>query len=315
MLPGTEYVVPAARADGSSLATWPGTAGILPGTARAARFEEGGWFFSGIKHVRDVQAEAGPLSPIQIRRCSRDYTVVLEQQGVVDAGRLARRIVEARAEVMVDRFATLGRKVPMELLVGLVEDFVYLKRTSMSIRNAIASIVRLVGTLKTYAHSDQVSVVDVDLTEGLETTLTILHNAMRCGININRKYDVALPRVPVYADELNQVWTNLIQNSIQAMQGEGTIDIETFCEGGHVGVRICDSGPGIAEEVLPRVFEPFFTTKPRGEGTGLGLSIVQRIVQKHGGRIDVESEAGRTVFKVTLPLLGPPTEEGVEDAE
>jgi signal transduction histidine kinase len=169
-----------------------------------------------------------------------------------------------------------------------------------------------VGTLKTYTHTDQVRLEEVDLTEGIETTLTILHNVLRYGIKVTRKYG-DLPRVPVYVDELNQVWTNLIQNSVQAMNGEGQLLIETFQEGELVCVRIMDDGPGIPEEVREKIFEPFFTTKPRGEGTGLGLSIVQTIVDKHGGTIEIDSKPGATACTVRLPVTGPPDEPRVED--
>jgi signal transduction histidine kinase len=106
-------------------------------------------------------------------------------------------------------------------------------------------------------------------------------------------------------DELNQVWTNLIQNAVQALGGRGMIAIETAAEGQGVVVRIIDDGPGIPSDVMPHIFEPFFTTKPKGEGTGLGLGIVKQIVSKHGGTVRCESEAGRTCFEVWLPLARP----------
>jgi signal transduction histidine kinase len=111
-----------------------------------------------------------------------------------------------------------------------------------------------------------------------------------------------LPRVPVYVDELNQVWTNLISNAQQSLNGKGTIAIETTAVGGTAVVRVIDDGPGIAPELLPRIFEPFFTTKVKGEGTGLGLGISRRIVEKHGGEVRCESRPGRTVFEVRLPI-------------
>ena len=116
-------------------------------------------------------------------------------------------------------------------------------------------------------------------------------------------------------DELNQVWTNLLLNSVHAMKGKGTLEIATFRVDQHVGVRITDDGSGIPEEERPRIFEPFYTTKARGEGSGLGLSIVRRIVTRHGGKIGVESRPGRTSVEVLLPLCGPGTtkETGAQD--
>jgi signal transduction histidine kinase len=108
--------------------------------------------------------------------------------------------------------------------------------------------------------------------------------------------------VPVFVDELNQVWTNLISNAQQALAGKGTIVIETLVDDGAAVVRVIDDGPGVPADALPRIFEPFFTTKPKGEGTGLGLGIARQIVAKHGGEMTCESEPGRTVFEVRLPI-------------
>src|SRR5690606_7508015 len=155
---------------------------------------------------------------------------------------------------------------------------------------------RIVGALKTYSHVDQGAArVPVDLNEGLESTLTLFDHALR-DISVRRVLG-ALPAVPVFADELNQVWTNLIQNSGQALGGRGTITIETEVRDAHAVVRIIDDGPGIADEVQRHMFEAFFTTKRSGEGTGLGLGIVRRIVTKHGGEITCASAPGRTCFE------------------
>src|SRR5207248_3187036 len=110
-----------------------------------------------------------------------------------------------------------------------------------------------------------------------------------------------------YVDELNQVWTNLIHNAVQALGGKGEVVIETrVVDGTHVAITVQDNGPGVPPDVMPRIFEPFFTTKPKGEGTGLGLGIVKQIVDKHGGKIDVTSEPGCTRFTVRIPIEGPP---------
>jgi signal transduction histidine kinase len=128
---------------------------------------------------------------------------------------------------------------------------------------------------------------------------------LKYGISVTRNY-AELPAVPVYVDELNQVWTNLIHNAVQALGGRGDIIIETRLDGPYVAITIEDNGPGIPPDVMPRIFDPFFTTKPKGEGTGLGLGIVKQIVDKHGGKIDVSSKPGCTRFTVRLPVAGPP---------
>jgi signal transduction histidine kinase len=174
-------------------------------------------------------------------------------------------------------------------------------RTASTVRHAVGQIQRIVGALKTYSHLDQQAIrSDADLHEGLETTLALLHHALR-DIVIERRYGV-LPRVSVFVDELNQVWTNLIHNAQQALGGKGTIAIETLVDGSAAVIRVIDDGPGVSSDVLPRIFEPFFTTKPKGEGTGLGLGIARQIVAKHGGEMRCESHPGRTCFEVRLPI-------------
>ena len=145
-------------------------------------------------------------------------------------------------------------------------------------------------------------------TPGIEDTLVILSHQLKYGengVNVKRSFG-SLPPITAYVGELNQVWTNLIHNAIQAMDGRGEILIETKrARTASVEVAIQDTGPGIPADVAPRIFEPFFTTKAKGEGTGLGLSICARIVEKHGGTIRVESQPGRTRFEVRLPVEGP----------
>jgi signal transduction histidine kinase len=186
-------------------------------------------------------------------------------------------------------------------VVAALTDHVYLHRTTSTVRHAVGQIQRIVGALKSYSHLDQQATrTEADLHEGLETTLALLHHALR-DIVVERRYGV-LPRVPVYVDELNQVWTNLIQNAQQALGGKGTITIETLLDGPTAVVRVIDDGPGVPPDVLPRIFEPFFTTKPKGEGTGLGLGICRQIIQKHGGDLSCTSYPGHTVFEVRLPV-------------
>jgi signal transduction histidine kinase len=193
-------------------------------------------------------------------------------------------------------------------VVAALTDYVYLHRTASTVRHAITAIQRIVGALKTYSHLDQQAIrLDADVHEGLETTLALLHHALR-DIVVERRFG-RLPRIPVYVDELNQVWTNLIQNAQQALTSrpsDARITVSSEVEDGWVIVRITDNGPGIAPEVLPRIFEPFFTTKPKGEGTGLGLGIARQIVDKHGGSMRCESTPGSTTFEVRLPIVGAP---------
>lgn len=149
---------------------------------------------------------------------------------------------------------------------------------------------------------DQAPVLDVDIVKTLETTLTILNFKLKRGITVQRDYDSVPLLVNSFGSELNQVWTNIIDNAIDAMGGRGELRIRTYRDDASAVVEIGDTGPGILPEIIPHIFEPFFTTKGVGEGTGLGLDTVQRIVKKHMGNIRVTSKPGDTRFQVWLPL-------------
>ena len=163
-------------------------------------------------------------------------------------------------------------------------------------------ISQIVHAMKSYTYLDQAPLLEVDIHEGLENTLVIMQHKLKEGVKIKRDYSAHLPRIEAYASELNQVWTNIIDNAIDAMNGKGEISLKTFSEDNKVVVEITDNGPGIPEEILARIYEPFFTTKPPGKGTGLGLHISHDIVaNRHRGLLLVESKPGQTKFKVILP--------------
>ncbi len=160
----------------------------------------------------------------------------------------------------------------------------------------------LVGAVKDYTHMDRAAVEDVDVHDGIDSTLTILGHKLKKGsIKVDRRYDRSLPRVTVHGSELNQVWTNLLVNAVDALNGSGTITITTRGAPDGLAVEIADDGPGIPDDVSSRIFEPFFTTKAVGKGTGLGLDIARRIVRAHHGHITVASRPGATAFTVWLP--------------
>ncbi|HJW83047.1 MAG TPA: ATP-binding protein, partial [Anaerolineae bacterium] len=164
-------------------------------------------------------------------------------------------------------------------------------------------ISEIVKAVKAYSYLDRAPIQDVDVHEGLENTLVILRHKLKHGIRILREYAPNLPRIEAYGSQLNQVWTNIIDNAVDAMQGQGDLILQTQLKDGAIEVEIGDTGPGIAADIQPRIFEAFFTTKPPGVGTGLGLNIAYNIVvQQHGGQIRVASEPGRTRFSVTLPI-------------
>lgn len=163
-------------------------------------------------------------------------------------------------------------------------------------------ISEIVKAVKVYSHLDQAAMKETDVREGLESTLVILKHKLKQGIAVIRGFAPDLPRIDAYPGELNQVWTNLIDNAIDAMRGRGELRLAARVEGDRLVVEIADNGPGIPEPILPRIFDVFFTTKAPGEGTGLGLHVSANIIQKHGGDISVRSRPGDTRFIVRLPL-------------
>jgi signal transduction histidine kinase len=170
-------------------------------------------------------------------------------------------------------------------------------------QQATERLSQIVRAMKSYTYLDQAPLLEVDVHDGLESTLVILQHKLRQGVTIKREYLPNLPRIEAYASELNQVWTNIIDNAIDAMNGKGEISLRTYVEDELVIVEINDNGPGIPENIRSRIFEPFFTTKPPGKGTGLGLHISHDIVaNRHHGQLLVESKPGETKFKVILPI-------------
>jgi signal transduction histidine kinase len=162
---------------------------------------------------------------------------------------------------------------------------------------AVSRIAEIVRAMKSYSYMDQAPQQEVDIHDGIEDTLTILRHKLKKGINVTRDFDRSLPRVPAYGAELNQVWTNLIDNAADALEGTGNITLRTRRENDHAVVDVIDDGPGIPPEIQGRIFEPFFTTKPVGQGTGLGLDIVQKIVvNRHDGSIVLDSRPRETRF-------------------
>lgn len=175
------------------------------------------------------------------------------------------------------------------------------------IEEASRRITDLVQAVKAYSYMDQTPVAEVDVERGIEVTLRMFQHQLKHGFEVKREYSGKLPKIPANGSELNQIWTNLIDNAISAMNsqpdGQKVLTVRTSLEPENVVVEFVDNGPGIPSEIRGKIFDPFFTTKPLGEGTGLGLDIVQRIVRSHQGTIHLDSRPGRTSFQVRLPLV------------
>ncbi len=173
---------------------------------------------------------------------------------------------------------------------------------SRVIETSVERISELVAAIKEYTFMDRDGQQEVDLHQGIDNTLLMLNHELKTGIEVVREYDETMPKVCAYGSELNQVWTNLIDNAAQAMDGKGQLRIRTSHGNDRVQVEIIDNGPGVPDEIEDRIFEPFFTTKGVGVGSGLGLDIVRRIVWRNGGDVRVVSQPGETRFCVKLPV-------------
>lgn len=253
------------------------------------------------------QSEAVPivLTTREERLLRTSLERALEDRSIPDPRRVARTLAALGMTVDVDTHAPLLRSARAEPLLRAASSLVSLRRNSGTIRTAADRAAKIVFALKSYAHPGTVSGEPVQgrLSDNLETVLTLYQNQLKNGVQVIRDFeDPCL--VLGHHDELNQVWTNLIHNGLQAMHYKGRLELRLAREGEQVIVQVIDSGSGINADVQARIFEPFYTTKPQGEGSGLGLSISREIVERHHGSITVESRPGRTVFTVALPAAG-----------
>lgn len=259
----------------------------------------------GLQAEMERRAASRPaLDPLFRCDCELDLQDWLEDRGVDRAWELGPTLVDLGWDVQaLAEFTDSFSDSQLAVIVPWLASGAAAVQLLDEIRMSADQISQIVKAVKTYSYLDQAPIQEVDVHEGLENTLVILRHKLKGGVQVTREYDPDLPRIEAYAGELNQVWTNLIDNAIDAMEGQGTLTLRTYAQEGHVVVEISDTGPGIPPEVQARMFDPFFTTKPQGIGTGLGLHIVYNIVvDKHRGRINVVSEPGATTFQITLPL-------------
>ena len=203
----------------------------------------------------------------------------------------------------IEPFLPLLQNTESEYILETAYQFANVQSSIRSITTAAERARKVVFALKNYARYDNTgNKINVQITEGIDTILTLYHNQIKQNITTIKNYQDGLPSISCYPDELNQVWTNIIHNALQAMDYRGTLTIEVKQQDGNIKASFTDSGKGISPEIMPKIFQPFFTTKPPGEGSGLGLDIVKKIIDKHGGKIEVESVPGQTTFTISLPL-------------
>jgi signal transduction histidine kinase len=252
----------------------------------------------------DWSKDHPPTALDSLERSDREEAVGdwLEGRQIPAARQLAADLVDAGCDLgTLERLAArFDDGTLADVITRLTASFT-LNRLVEQIESGTSRIGDLVHAIKQYSYMDQAPEQEIDVHEGLENTLIMLHYRLKHGVDVVREYDRAIPRICARGSELNQVWTNLIDNAIDAMDGRGELVVRTRGEFGAVVVEIRDNGSGIPPEIQDRIFDPFFTTKQVGEGTGLGLDTVYRIVQQHRGQVWVESEPGRTSFLVRLP--------------
>jgi signal transduction histidine kinase len=250
-----------------------------------------------------VQKDEPPPDPLAVSDLEDQIDSLLRSHGQNDlwqmAADLARKNV--KPESLESLFAILDADSARAALVRIAAS-VEVATLLNEIESSVSRISDLVGAIKEYTYMDQTPVQNVDIVKSLETTLTIMNHKLKHGVVVQRAYQKVPLLVNSFGSELNQIWTNLIDNAIDAMGGKGELGVRTYREDDCVVVEIADNGPGISPDVQSHIFEPFFTTKGVGEGTGLGLDTVQRIVKKHRGNIQVTSKPGDTRFQVWLPL-------------
>jgi signal transduction histidine kinase len=257
------------------------------------------------KREEEIRATLKPAEfKDEFERVEREEAIQswLEGHNVADAWKLAPLLMEANfTDAQLESFAAVaGASLGSELtrFATLLE----MQRIADELEHSTARISDLIKAIKEYSYMDQAKLQEVDITKSLETTLTIMHHKLKRGISVMRNYAPDLPKIMAYGSELNQVWTNLIDNAADAMGDSGNLRIRTARENDFILVEIADNGPGIPADVKPRIFDPFFTTKSVGEGTGLGLDFVYRIVTEMHGQISVDSVPGDTRFAVRIPI-------------
>lgn len=246
------------------------------------------------------------LTAKEERKLKRALIRQLEGENIEEADDIADTLVDMGI-YEADDFLSLLQKVDRDRILEIAYKLSEIQRGTKTINTAADRASKVVFALKTYARYDSSeTMVQSNITEGIETVLTLYQNNLKYGVEVSRNF-AKIPPVMCYVDQLNQVWTNLIHNALQAMDNKGTLTLDIVQEGNYIKVSVTDSGKGIPTEVMPKIFAPFFTTKPPGEGSGLGLDIVKKILDKHRAKIEVASVPGQTTFTVALPVNLPET--------
>lgn len=242
------------------------------------------------------------ISSREERILKRKLAEELENAGFTDSDNLSETLSDMGIYDNIGEFISILSNEKSEYILQTCYEMSGIMRNTKNIDIAVAKASKMLYALKNYAHYNHSDIpVEADISEGIETVLSLYYNQIKHGTELIKTLD-NLPRIKCYPDELNQVWTNLIQNALHAMDYKGVLRVNGYTKDNNIIIEISDTGHGIPEDIRPRIFEPFFTTKKQGEGSGLGLGIVKKIVAKHDGEISFESQPGSTIFTVKLPI-------------
>ncbi|MCL1463961.1 ATP-binding sensor histidine kinase [Argonema galeatum] len=253
--------------------------------------------------LQNLNKQVTTFSTKEKRAFKRALISQLSDRDITNADTIADTLVDIGIYENIEPFLPLLKDPKSEDILNTLYQLASVQKSTQIITTATNRAAKIVFALKNYARYDNSGdKLKANIIEGIETVLTLYESQLKHGVETIRNYDRALPSILCYPDELNQVWTNLVHNALQAMSNKGTLTIDVRQQDTNLLIGITDSGTGIAPKIMSRIFDPFFTTKPPGEGSGLGLNIVKKIIDKHEGNISVESVPGQTTFTVSLPI-------------
>jgi signal transduction histidine kinase len=278
---------------------------LLSSLGRLARGEISAAQFTALDELRrEIRPPAAGLDPLALADAEERLSAWLTRHGVERDWVIAAPLAAAGVDLAwCERAATVLEGTALEPGLEWVASTLSMATLLSEVKESTRRVSELVAAVRSYSQLDRASMQHIDVTDGLESTLVMLGHKLRDGVKVVRDYGADVPQIEAYAGELNQVWTNLIDNAVDAMHGTGTLNVATRADGDGVVVEISDDGPGMLPPVAARAFEAFYTTKDVGKGTGLGLDIARRIVvERHGGMITIDSRPGMTVLRVRIPV-------------
>jgi signal transduction histidine kinase len=253
--------------------------------------------------LHEASQSQPPLSSREERKRKKALRAALQEAGVEEAAPKAEALCNAGLYAPTPAQLQLLDDPSWRDIIGLAYNLSRQQQNSHNVREAVERAAGIVMALKKYSHQGGLGErTSTSVQDTLETVLTLHHNQLKRGVEVTRHFAADVPTIQAFPNELIQVWTNLIQNALHAMEGRGILEVGVLRQGDELVVEITDNGPGVPAALQERIFEPFFTTKPMGEGSGLGLDIVRKIIERHQGRLTLESVPGRTRFSVHLPI-------------